>query len=134
MLDISSKTNCVLQIYSKGDDIMTISQKIFYILDTKGITQKEFSLATGIPQSTISDWRKKNTNPASDKILAICDALDITPYELLSNVKEEGNRANRVGYRIVVEGTEEDVLIEAYEKLDEKARGRLLGYIEALGD
>lgn len=134
MLDISSKTNCVLQIYSKGDDIMTISQKIFYILDTKGITQKEFSLATGIPQSTISDWRKKNTNPASDKILAICDALDITPYELLSNVKEEGNRANKVGYRIVVEGTEEDVLIEAYEKLDEKARGRLLGYIEALGD
>lgn len=134
MLDISSKTNCVLQIYFKGDDIMTISQKIFYILDTKGITQKEFSLATGIPQSTISDWRKKNTNPASDKILAICDALDITPYELLSNVKEEGNRANKVGYRIVVEGTEEDVLIEAYEKLDEKARGRLLGYIEALGD
>ena len=113
---------------------MTISQKIFYILDTKGITQKEFSLATGIPQSTISDWRKKNTNPTSDKILAICDALDITPYELLSNVKEEGNRANKVGYRIVVEGTEEDVLIEAYEKLDEKARGRLLGYIEALGD
>ena len=113
---------------------MTISQKIFYILDTKGITQKEFSLATGIPQSTISDWRKKNTNPASDKILSICDALDITPYELLSNVKEEGSRANKVGYRIVVEGTEEDVLIEAYEKLDEKARGRLLGYIEALGD
>ena len=111
---------------------MTISQKILYILDTKGITQKEFSIATGIPQSTISDWRKKNTNPSSDKILAICDALDITPYELLSNVKEEGNRSNKVGYRIIVEGTEEDMLIDAYEELDEKARGRLLGYIEAL--
>lgn len=113
---------------------MTISQKIFCILDTKGITQKEFSLATGIPQSTISDWRKKNTNPSSDKILAICDALDITPYQLLSNVKEEGNRANKVNYRIVVEGTEEDMLIDAYEKLDENARGRLLGYMAALGD
>lgn len=113
---------------------MTISQKIFYILDTKGISQKEFSIATGIPQSTISDWRKKNTNPSSDKILTICNVLDITPYQLLSNVKEEGNRANKVGYRIVVEGTEEDALIDAYEKLDDNARGRLLGYMAALGD
>lgn len=53
---------------------MTISERIFDILDKKGMSQKEFSLATGIPQSTISDWRKKNTNPASDKILIICDA------------------------------------------------------------
>ena len=111
---------------------MTISEKIFDILDAKGVTQKDFSIATGIPQSTISDWRKKNTNPSSDKILAICDALDITPYELLSNVKEDGNRANKVGYRIIAEGTEEDMLISVYERLDIKARGRLMGYIEAL--
>ena len=111
---------------------MTISEKIFEILHTKGISQKDFSIATGIPQSTISDWRKKNTNPASDKILVICDALDVTPYELLSNVKEEGERAKKMRYRIVVEGTEEDLLIDAYEKLDAKARGRLLGYVEAL--
>jgi len=32
----------------------------------------------------------------------------------------------------VVEGTEEDILIAAYEQLDAKARGRILGYIEAL--
>ena len=111
---------------------MTISQKVFELLKERGMSQKDFSIATGIPQSTISDWRKKNTNPASDKILAICDVLDVTPYELLSNVKEEGSRANKVSYRIVVEGTEEDMLIEAYEKLDAKARGRLLGYMEAL--
>ena len=113
---------------------MTISEKIFEILDTKGISQKELSVATNIPQSTISDWRKKKTNPASDKILVICDFLDITPYQLLSNVKEEGTRTNKMSYRIVVEGTEEDQLIEAYEKLDTKARARLIGYMEALKD
>lgn len=111
---------------------MTISEKIFEILDTRGISQKEFSLATGIPQSTISDWRKKNTNPASDKILVICKFLEITPYKLLSNVKEEGNRTNKMDYRIVVDGTEEAQLIEIYEGLDAKARARLLGYMEAL--
>lgn len=111
---------------------MTISQKIFALLSEKGISQKDFSIATGIPQSTISDWRKKNTNPSSDKILVICEVLDITPYELLSNVREEGMRAKKMDYRIVVEGTEEDILLAAYEKLDVKAKGRLLGYMEAL--
>lgn len=115
-----------------GENIMTISEKIFEILDAKGMSQKEFSHATGIPQSTISDWRKKNTNPASDKILIICDTLDISPYELLSNIKEEGNRAKKAGYRIVVEGTEEDQLIDVYESLSTKDKGRLLGYMEAL--
>lgn len=116
----------------QGNCIMTISEKIFEILDTRGITQKEFSIATGIPQSTVSDWRKKNTNPSSDKILAICNALDITPYELLSNVEEEGNRANKVTYRIIAEGTEEDILLDVYEKLDAKGKGRFIGYMEAL--
>ena len=111
---------------------MTISEKIFNIIDAKGMSQKEFSKKTGIPQSTISDWRKKNTNPASDKILSICDVLDISPYELLSNIKEEGQRANKMGYRIIVDGTEEAILIDSYEQLDENARGRLRGYIEAL--
>ena len=113
---------------------MTISEKVFELLREKGLSQKDFSIATGIPQSTISDWRKKNTNPASDKILVICEVLDVTPYELLSNVQEVGNRANKVDYRIVVEGTEEDRLLATYEKLDAKAKGRLLGYIEALNE
>lgn len=111
---------------------MTISQKIFEIIDARGMSQKEFSEATGIPQSTISDWRKKNTNPASDKILIICETLGISPYELLSNVKEEGNRANRVRCRTIADGTEEGLLLDVYESLDVKSRGRLLGYIEAL--
>ena len=46
---------------------MTISQKVFELLREKGMSQKDFSIATGIPQSTISDWRKKNTNPASSQ-------------------------------------------------------------------
>lgn len=111
---------------------MTISQKIFEIIDAKGMSQKEFSEATGIPQSTISDWRKKNTNPASDKILIICETLGISPYELLSNVKEEGNRANRVKCRTIADDTEEGFLLDVYESLDMKSRGRLLGYMEAL--
>ncbi len=111
---------------------MTVSEKIFTILDERKITQKEFSLKTGIPQSTISDWRKKNTNPASDKILVICEVLDVSPYELLSAVKEEGNRSKSMKCRMVAEGTEESLLLEIYDELDAKSRSRLIGYMEAL--
>ncbi len=51
---------------------MLISERIFELLKEKGITQKEFSELTGISQSTISDWKRKKTNPASDKIMLIC--------------------------------------------------------------
>lgn len=44
---------------------MIISEKIFYLLDQKGITQKDFAVQTGISQSTISDWKRKKTNPSA---------------------------------------------------------------------
>ncbi len=34
--------------------------------------------------SNISDWKKKKTNPKADCLLSICDALDITPEQLLT--------------------------------------------------
>lgn len=110
---------------------MTVSQRIFGILDERKMTQKEFSQRTGIPQSTISDWRKKNTNPASDKILVICEVLNITPYELLSAVKEQGSRSKSVNCRVVADGTEEGLLLEMYDALDRDSRERLMGYLEA---
>lgn len=111
---------------------MTISEKIFKILDENKMTQKEFSNRTGIPQTTISDWRKKNTNPASDKILIICEVLNVTPYELLSGVKEEGKRSKVAQYQVIVEGTEESMLLEMYDNLERDAKNRVLGYLQAL--
>ena len=111
---------------------MTVSQHIFNILDERKMTQKEFSERTGIPQSTISDWRKKKTNPASDKILIICETLDVTPYELLSAVQEEGNRSKGMKCRVVAEQSEEGILLNMYDQLDSKRKERLMGYMEAM--
>lgn len=111
---------------------MTVSQRVFAILEEKKMTQKEFSERTGIPQSTVSDWRKKNTNPASDKILIICETLGLTPYELLSGVKEEGSRSKTAKYVVVPDGTEEGTVLELFSQLDLNQRERLLGYLEAL--
>ena len=56
--------------------------------------QKELAIRTWIATTTISEWRKKNTNLGSDKILLICAALDITPEYLLSGVTEDSKRGH----------------------------------------
>ena len=62
---------------------MLISERIYKYMEEKKISQIEFSRRTGITQSTVSDWRRKGTNPSADKIMIICEVLGITPYELL---------------------------------------------------
>ena len=55
---------------------MLISERIYKYLAERGMSQIEFSKRTGISQSTISDWRRKATNPSSDKILCRLEGYD----------------------------------------------------------
>lgn len=64
---------------------MKISERMFMIMDQKGITQIELAKAIGTNQSTVSDWKTKKTNPSADKIMKISRALDVTPEELLQD-------------------------------------------------
>ena len=109
---------------------MIISERVFSILKEKGISQKEFSEATGIAQSTISDWKRKKTNPASDKIMVICDVLDVSPFELLSGT--EGEKFKQLDYIVLTKDTPEYELVDAFRNLGPKTRARLIGYMEAL--
>lgn len=109
---------------------MIISDRIFQILKEQNMSQKEFSEKTGISQSTISDWKRKHLNPSSDKIMLICNVLNVTPYMLLSGVENE--KYNKLDYVVIDKKTEEYRLIERYRNLEESSRTRLLGYLEAL--
>lgn len=71
---------------------MTISARIIERLKQLSMTQKEFAEKSGIQQSTISEWKKNRTNPSSDKILAICRTLDVSPEWLLSGVDPAAGR------------------------------------------
>ena len=48
------------------------------------LTQAEFAKQVGIATSTISEWKKRKTNPTADKIMDICNVLQITPEQLLT--------------------------------------------------
>lgn len=114
---------------------MLISERIYKYLKEKGITQKEFANRTGISQSTISDWKRKGTNPSADKIMIICDVLDISPYELLSGTENKKLKEyKQTDYVVVDKQSKEYALIETYQNLNADARKRLEGYMSALND
>lgn len=118
---------------SDGMDIMSNRLKtVNQLLDERKISQKEFSEKTGIPQSTISDWRKKQTNPASDKIMIICKVLDVTPEWLLSGIEEYGSRGNKADYYVIDRESDLGELMSAYSDMDLNQRNRLIGYAKAL--
>ena len=47
---------------------MTISERLFHIMDDKQISMPELSRMTGISRHTIFDWQRRKTNPGADKI------------------------------------------------------------------
>ena len=111
---------------------MIISERIFKLIKEKNITQAEFGKRAGIPTSTISEWKKRKTNPSADKIMDICVALEVTPEELLTGrgIDEENcfteieskDRMTPVDWQI----------IDDFHGMKEAQKRRLLKYMEAL--
>lgn len=108
---------------------MIISERIFKIMEERGMSQIEFSRKTGISQSTISDWKRKKTNPAADKIMVICDVLNVSPYDVLQDTVKQNNKSD---YLVVSEGTSDYELMVEIDSLNLKQKERLKGYLSAM--
>ena len=111
---------------------MTIRDKIFDKLEELNMTQKAFSEKTGIAESTISDWKKKKTNPTADKIMIICKVLNVDPEWLLSDIEPQGERGNPREWYAIKADTDGGKLITAFNSMDKARQARLMGYAEAL--
>ncbi|MCQ2467921.1 MAG: helix-turn-helix domain-containing protein [Clostridia bacterium] len=104
---------------------MTISERLFTLMKDKQISIRELSRRTGITASTISDWNTKGTNPSSDKLIAICEALEISPFLLLTGEED------KTEYDYIL-SSEEIKIIERYRQMDKNLQKRLLAYISNL--
>ena len=111
---------------------MIISERIFKLLEEKNITQMEFGKRTGISNSTISDWKRKKTNPSADKIMDICYALDVTPEQLLTgNGIDNLDETNFSLDRFHIDKSDKK-LLEDYHGMQESQKKRLLIYLKTL--
>ena len=110
---------------------MIISEKIFELIKERGMNQKEFALATGISQSTISDWKTKHTNPAADKIMVICDVLGVTPVELLTSGQQFKSYEPEKKDTVVL-SPEKKLIIERVKEMDDAQINRLMAYVKKM--
>ena len=111
---------------------MTISERILKVLKDRNMTQVEFSKQVGIAVSTISEWKKRKTNPAADKTMDICRVLQITSEQLLTGkgIEDEEEIATASPESRF---TPYDIqLIEDYHGLKEEQQKRLMTYMKAL--
>jgi len=108
---------------------MTISERLFEIMKEKEISVGNLSRLTGISRQTIYDWQKKNTNPGADKIMIICEALQVTPEELLAG--KRNNVAIDHDSSVSADGIEIE-LIKEYQELSDTKKKRLLAYMNML--
>ncbi len=106
---------------------MQIGSKIFEILKQRGITQKEFSMKTGIAESTISDWKRKGFNPSAGKLPVICSVLGVSLDELLDDGTGSSNRKDSIDYTFSINQDEKN-LIELFRKADDVQKKRLYSY------
>lgn len=108
---------------------MTISERLFRIMEEKKISVPDLSRMTGISRHTIYDWQRKNTNPGADKIMVICEALQISPEELLMGraCNEELEKDQSVD-----DSELEQLIQESCRQLSDTQKKRLLAYMSML--
>ena len=111
---------------------MTISERILVVLRERNMTQIEFAKQVGIATSTISEWKKRKTNPTADKIMDICNVLQITPEQLLTGKGIEDEEEIAAASPESRFSPYDIQLVEDYHGLKEEQQKRLMSYMEAL--
>lgn len=105
---------------------MTVTQTILNILKERGISQAQFSKDTCIPISTINTWRRRGTNPPSDKLNSIAQYLNVSVSSLLGestpNIEPQDNPFNN------------ELVWKHYLRLTEKDKLRVQVYILDLAE
>ena len=119
-------------IYMNEAKRMLISERIFKLIKEKKMTQKDFAERVGIAGSTVSEWKKKKTNPSSDKIMDICSVLGVTPEQLLTGNGIDKNSEDSENFNGGYITQYDMRIIEAFHEMDEERKKRLLAYVDAL--
>ena len=125
---------------------LSTSEKIFNLLAERGISQRELSKRTGIPTSTICDWRRKGNVPMADKISLVCKALQVRPEDILDDIGSYATDIAVLGEGDVVESSGKDAdsdvrivrkgepmwdIIETFEHMEAEQQERMIKYFLA---
>lgn len=88
---------------------------------SKGWSEYELAENSGLPQSTISSWYRKNLYPTIPSLIKICDAYGIT----LSQIFDD----NTLNVKL---NNAEIEYLKSYRKLTKSQQEKLLSFLNSL--
>lgn len=95
------------------------------LLKDYGVKTSDVAKATGIPQSTFSDWKKGRSKPKAEKIQKIADYFKIDPSYFSTGEKKyvfsiDADKVNKALDKAVAEKYGEEYTIDGLQKQLEK--------------
>lgn len=104
---------------------MKICERMFALLDEKGLSASGLSKALGVGTNQTTNWKQRNTDPPAKYIVPICEYLGCSVEYLLTG--QETEKAPVPG--ISENGRE---MLELYERLPERDQLLLLGRLQEM--
>lgn len=100
---------------------MTISQRIFVIMEEKHLKQSDLADYIGISNSSVSDWKKKGSIPSADKIAKISEFLDVSIDYLLGKADNPNETEMPTGDNNIIIGRDNSgtAMVNSSTKLGE---------------
>lgn len=98
---------------------MSLINNIIRLLDEKGGNQKELCDYLGISTSTMSTWKKRNSDPPAKYIILICEFLGVSPEYLLTGKEKAIQEPLKLTEN-------EQELIAVYNQLSDLSKERVL--------
>lgn len=103
--------------------MVTTKQRIQYalisLMDEHGTKGTELAEAIGVKKQSVSGWRRGETSPDLDNMIAVCNYYGITLDEFVGRGEDATNR-------------EEHELIERYRSMTAEQRAAILAMVKAM--
>ena len=104
---------------------MTISERMFSLLDEKGLSASGLCKVLGVGTNQTTNWKQRNTDPPAKHIILICEYLGCSLEYLLTGQEAEKTPAPGISEN----GRE---MLELYEKLPEREQILLIGRLQEM--
>ena len=70
---------------------MTLGERLLAYRNRVGLSQEKLAEKIGVTRQTVSKWETNQSTPDFDKIIPLCEILEITTEELIKGEKEASN-------------------------------------------
>lgn len=107
---------------------MTISERLFEIMDEKSVTAYALCQKVGIGTSTVNNWKSRNTDPPAKLIVPICDYLGCSMEYLLTGQEPQDTKKEPTQEMSL----DELEMLELFRALPYKEQQRAIGRLQTL--